>query len=103
MDRIAMLTEILGQAPNDAFARYGLAMAYSEAGRTDEALREFSTLRANSPDYVPGYQMAGQMLARLGKTEEAVSWLDAGLAAAGRTGNGHAAGEMQALRDDLSV
>ena len=29
MDRIAMLNEILSQAPDDAFARYGLAMEYS--------------------------------------------------------------------------
>lgn len=98
-----MLTEILSQAPNDAFARYGLAMAFSEAGKTDEALAQFGTLRETNPDYVPGYQMAGQLLARLGKSEEAVAWLDQGLAAAARTGNAHAASEMHALRDDLSL
>ena len=98
-----MLTEILTQAPNDAFARYGLAMAYSEAGQPDAALAEFGKLREANPDYVPGYQMAGQLLAKLGRNEDAIAWLDAGLAAAGRTGNGHAAGEMQALKDDLSI
>jgi predicted Zn-dependent protease len=103
MDRIAMLTEILTQAPNDAFARYGLAMAYSEAGQPDEALAEFGKLRDANPDYVPGYQMAGQLLAKMGRSSEAVTWLEAGLAAAARTGNGHAAAEMQALKDDLSI
>jgi tetratricopeptide (TPR) repeat protein len=103
MDRIAMLTEILTQAPSDAFARYGLAMAYSEAGQADEALAEFGKLRDANPDYVPGYQMAGQLLAKLGRNDEALVWLRQGLDAAARTGNAHAASEMQALKDDLSL
>jgi len=98
-----MLTEILTQAPGDAFARYGLAMAYTEAGKPDEALAEFAKLRDANPDYVPGYQMAGQLLAKQGKNEEALVWLDQGLNAASRTGNAHAASEMQALKDDLSL
>jgi len=103
MDRIAMLTEILTQAPNDAFARYGLAMAYSEAGQSNEALAEFAKLREANPDYVPGYQMAGQLLAKLGNNDAALHWLEQGLAAAARTGNAHAASEMQALKDDLTI
>ena len=43
MDKIGMLSEILQQNPKDAFARYGLAMAYAAEGKTDEALREFAT------------------------------------------------------------
>ena len=41
MDRIAALSEILAQAPNDTFARYGLAMEYSKQGDFDRALAEF--------------------------------------------------------------
>jgi hypothetical protein len=33
MDKIAMLSEILKQNPADAFARYGLAMAYAAEGK----------------------------------------------------------------------
>lgn len=101
MDRIAMLTEILSQQPNDAFARYGLAMAYSEAGQSDTALAEFAHLNAHNPDYVPGYQMAGQLLVKLGRTEEARQILNTGVATASRTGNTHALSEMQALLDDI--
>ena len=101
MDRIPLLTEILAQNPTDAFARYGLAMAYSEADQPDEAIAQFATLRATNPDYVPAYQMAGQLLVRLNRPDEALNYLHAGLAAADRTHNTHARSEMQALVDDI--
>ncbi len=67
MDKIGMLSEILQQNPTDAFARYGLAMAYAAEGRIDEALREFATTTEYNPDYVPAYQMAAQTLVKAGK------------------------------------
>ncbi len=101
MDRIPLLTEILAQNPTDSFARYGLAMALSEANRTEEALAQFDQLRILNPDYVPGYQMAGQLLVRLSRMEDARDFLNQGIAAATRTSNHHALAEMQALIDDL--
>ena len=101
MDKIAMLTEILQANPNDAFARYGLAMALVGDGKTEAALEQFSALIAHNPDYVPGYQMSAQTLAKQGRTEEAVGRLRAGMEAAARTGNQHAASEMQGMLDEL--
>ena len=102
MDKIAGLTEILAQNPADSFARYGLAMAYAAEGRNEEALKEFATTTANDPDYVPAYQMSAQTMLKLGQTEAANARLTVGLAACGRTGNSHAASEMQAMLDDLA-
>ncbi len=96
-----MLTEILSQNPADSFARYGLAMAYAGEGRSQEALQEFRTATDNDPDYVPAYQMSAQTLLKMGETEAAKTRLTAGLAACERTGNTHAASEMQAMLDDL--
>ena len=101
MDKIGMLSEILQQNPKDAFARYGLAMAYAAEGKTDEALREFATTTEYNPDYVPAYQMSAQTLVKAGKFDEARVRLQAGLAACERTGNAHAASEMGALLDEL--
>ena len=101
MDKIAMLTEILAQHPTDAFTRYGLAMAYAAEGKNDDALREFATTIEHNPDYVPAFQMSGQTLIKLGRTDEARQRLKDGLAVAGRTGNEHAASELQAMLDDL--
>ncbi len=101
MDKIAMLTEILKANPADAFARYGLAMAYAAEGKTDEALSEFAETTQHNPDYVPAYQMSAQELLKAGRTEEARQRLETGLAACERTGNTHAAGEMGAMLDEL--
>ena len=102
MDKIAMLSEILKGNPGDSFARYGLAMAYAAEGRADEALAEYATTLEKNPDYVPAYQMSAQQLMKLGRTDEARERLKAGLAACERTGNAHAASEMQAMLDDLA-
>ncbi len=102
MDKIAALTEILSQNPTDAFARYGLAMAYAAEARNDDALREYATITEHTPDYVPAYQMSAQLLLKLDRPEVARTRLEAGLAAAARTGNTHAASELQAMLDDLA-
>ncbi len=101
MNRAAMLTEILSQNPNDAFARYGLAMEYSNAGRVEQALAEFGKLLAAHPDYTAGYFMAAQTLAKAERTEEARKMLADGIASAQRTGNMHARSEMEAMLAEL--
>ncbi len=103
MDKIAALSEILAQNPTDSFARYGLAMEHLAQGSTDAALAEFAATTEHNPDYVPAYQMSGQTLAKLTRNEEAKARLHAGLEAAQRTGNRHAASEMQALLDELEA
>ena len=103
MDKIAALSEILTADPANAFARYGLAMEHTTQGNTDLALTEFTNLIHHNPDYVPAYQMSAQTLAKLGRTEEAVARLHEGITAAQRTKNAHAASEMQALLDDLTL
>ena len=103
MDKIAALSEILTADPTNAFARYGLAMEHNTQGSTDLALTEFATLIDHNPDYVPAYQMSAQTLAKLGRTQEAVARLREGIAAAQRTKNTHAASEMEALLDDLTL
>ncbi len=101
MDRVSMLKEILGQNPSDAFARYGLAMEYSNAGQVEDALREFGALLEANPDYTAGYFMAAQMLAREGREEEARKLLRDGIAAAQRTRNQHAQSEMEGMLGEL--
>ncbi len=101
MDRVAMLKEILEQAPEDAFARYGLALEYANTGQTDEALREFQNLLTKNPDYVPAYQMGGQTLMTAGRTDEARAMLEKGIECAIRTNNGHARSEMEMMLQDL--
>jgi tetratricopeptide (TPR) repeat protein len=101
MDRIAMLEEILSQNPNDAFARYGLALEHSNQGNVELALEEFSKLLSAHPDYTAGYFMAAQTLARADRAAEARKILADGIASAKRTANAHAQSEMEAMLADL--
>jgi tetratricopeptide (TPR) repeat protein len=101
MDRVAMLKEILADNPNDLFARYGLAMEYANTGDTATALAEYEKIVALDPNYVPAYQMGGQLLLNLRRDEEARKWFDKGIAAARRTGNQHAESEMQGILETL--
>ena len=101
MDKIAMLTEILTQNPEDAFARYGLAMEHANQGQTDTAVGEFDRLLLDHPDYTAGYFMAAQTLLKVQRTDEAKERLNQGIASAQRTGNQHARSEMEALLMEL--
>jgi tetratricopeptide (TPR) repeat protein len=102
MDRIATLTEILAANPADKLARYGLAMEYSNAGRTDEAIQQFKMLIENNPDYAAAYFMAAQTLANASRVDEAKRMLVDGITAARRTGNQHAQSEMTGMLEQLS-
>jgi predicted Zn-dependent protease len=96
-----MLNEILTQNPNDAFARYGLAMEYSNRGEVETAMVEFGKLLVAHPDYTAGYFMAAQTLARASRVAEAKQMLEDGIASARRTGNGHALSEMEGMLTEL--
>ncbi len=102
LSRMEMLTLFLDQNPNDAFARYGLAMEYSRAGQTDKALAEFNNLLQVHPDYTNGYFMAAQTLERVGRRPDARKMLENGIAAAKRAGNKHALSEMSGMLDELN-
>lgn len=99
--RLEMLSQFLEQNPGDAFARYGLAMEYSKAGRIEQALAQFNRLLELHPDYSNGYFMAAQTLERAGRTAEAKAMLEKGIEAARRTGNKHALSEMTGMLEEL--
>jgi len=101
MDRTEMLNQVLAQNPNDAFARYGLAMEYVNSGQIERALEEFGKLLSVHPDYTAGYFMAAQALASDGHREAAKKMLVDGIAAASRTRNAHAQSEMTAMLEEL--
>jgi predicted Zn-dependent protease len=96
-----MLNEILSQNPDDAFARYGLAMEYSKAGEAERAMEEFGKLLSTHPDYTAGYFMAAQTLVSANRVDEARKMLVDGISSARRTGNTHAQSEMTAMLDEL--
>lgn len=101
MDKVEALREILAQDPGNSFARYGVAMELASRGETESALAEFETLLTGNPGYTAGYFMSAQTLAAAGRRTEAMEQLRRGIGCAEREGNRHAAGEMQAMLDEL--
>ena len=99
--RRQILEDFVAAKPNDAFARYGLAMECANSGDAAAADEHFKALLAAHPEYVAGYFQFGQFLAKAGRTEEARSALNAGIAAARRTGDEHARSEMEAALAEL--
>ena len=100
--RRQMLEEFVAAKPNDAFARYGLAMECANSGDTAAADEQFKLLLSGHPDYVAAYFQYGQFLARLGRTDDARNTLTTGIATARRTGDDHARSEMEVALADLA-
>lgn len=93
--RREILEGFVAANPDDAFARYGLAMECASQGDTPAALEQYTTLLAAHPEYVPAYYQFGTLLTRLGKKDEARKILSDGIVAARKAGNSHAQGEME--------
>jgi predicted Zn-dependent protease len=96
--RIEAFRAFVARNPDDAFARYSLAMALRTSGRGGDAAAEFEELRRRRPDYVPAYLMLGQTLEALGRDGDAARAYEDGIAAATRANDMHARNELgQAL------
>lgn len=87
--RREVLERFLEANPNDAFARYGLALECANRGDDKSADEHFRTLIESHPTYVPGYFQYGQLLARLGRVPEAKKTLSDGIVAAQKAGGGN--------------
>jgi thioredoxin-like negative regulator of GroEL len=99
--RRQMLEEFVAAKPNDAFARYGLAMDCANSGDAEAADMHFKALMTTHPEYIAAYFQYGQFLARTGRTAEARATLTTGIATAQRTGDDHARSEMEAALAEL--
>jgi predicted Zn-dependent protease len=100
--RLQFFEQMTASGSNDPMAWYGLAQEYRSLERFDEALATFTKLRASHPDYVAMYLMAGQMLDKMGRKDDAREWLTAGVDRAQATKNQHALGELQDLLASLA-
>src|SRR5438876_3634672 len=100
--RRQQLEEMIGDDPTDALSRYFLAMDYAGAGENDEAWRRFEEMFARTPEYVPAYLQAGQLLVRMGRAGAAADVFRQGIEVARRRNDEHAAGEMEAFLQQLN-
>ena len=101
MNRIEVLKGFLKDSPNDSFSRYALALEYVKAGQSDDALREFETVKKNDPDYLATYFHLGQLYQTLGHRHEAEKTLRAGITVAAKAGDEHTRSELEGALEAL--
>lgn len=99
--RREMLLALLDETPDDPELHYALAMEHASSGDDAGAVERFRDMMRDLPDYVPAYQQAALALLRLDRTPEAREVLQTGIVRARKTGNQHAAQEMQELLETL--
>jgi predicted RNA polymerase sigma factor len=88
------LEVMLQSSPEDQMLRYMLAMEFDKEGSSERSLELFETLMTATTPYVPAFLMAGQLLAKIGRVEDAKKTFSTGIQQAQQQNNSHAAGEM---------
>ncbi|HVA72048.1 MAG TPA: tetratricopeptide repeat protein [Candidatus Limnocylindrales bacterium] len=99
--RRQMLEDFVTKNPGDAFGRYGLAMECLKTGDSVAAEEHFKQLLGAHPEYIAGYFQYGQMLAKLGRIDDARKALTEGESRAAKAGEEHARQELQAALGEL--
>jgi Flp pilus assembly protein TadD len=100
-ERVAFLRASLTANPEDAFARYALALELTRAGQSVEAWEHFQYLLEHHPDYSAAYYQAGTLLANQGRTDDARRVFSQGVEVTRRLGQKHAESELMAALDGL--
>jgi tetratricopeptide (TPR) repeat protein len=100
-NRLETLKSMVEQNPADAFARYGLAMEYTNLGQLDDAVAEYRALLEANPNYAAGYYHGGRTLEKMGDLDEARAMYEKGIEVTSRTGDAHTRSELQAALDML--
>jgi tetratricopeptide (TPR) repeat protein len=101
MSRIDALRELVAETPDDAFARYALAMQLRQEDRPAEAMAEFRTLLERNPDYTAAYLMAGLCAQDLGEREESARIFRRGIEVCAQAGEQHASQKCAEALADL--
>ncbi len=101
--RREQIEKMLAQDPQDAFLLYALAMEWISENQVEKALDQLQQLLAMHVDYVPAYLQAGQLLAQMARTSEAVHLLEQGMQQARIQNDLHAFEEMELLRQSLTT
>ena len=101
MNRIEILKGFLRDTPNDSFSRYALALEYVKLGQSDDAVREFETVKKNDPEYVATYFQLGQLYQKMVQKHEAEKTFRTGITVAAKIGDEHTRTELEAALEAL--
>lgn len=100
--RIRVLEDLLERRPDDARLRFGLAIEYLEAGRTEEGVEVLHAYLARADDEGNAWGRLAVALADLGRVDEAREAYREGIGAARRHGHPTMAAEFEEALAALS-
>ena len=101
MSRLEKLTKLLAADPGDAFVLYALAQEHAGAGESAKAIEFFDRCIAADPKHAYAHYHKAKVLDDMGNRAGALAAINAGLEAARKGGDSKAAGELEALLDEL--
>jgi tetratricopeptide (TPR) repeat protein len=102
MPSLDQLMRLLAADPGDAFVLYGIAQERAKSGNYPEAVAFYDRCLTADPAYCYAYFHKAKAQEAMGKPEEAIRTLRAGVEAARAAQDGHAVSEISAYLDELS-
>ena len=102
-ERLAALERMLGNRPDDPRLRFGLALEYLNAGRTEDGVRELRIYLDQTDDEGNGWGRLAGALLDLGRGEEARQAYETGIESALRHGHPTMADEFRELLGDITT
>lgn len=94
---------MLAGRPDDVRLRFGVALEYLKAGRTEDGVRELRRYLEEADDEGNGWGRLGAALLDLGRDEEAANAYRTGIAAAERHGHPTMADEFREALEELTA
>lgn len=101
MSRIESLKSMVEARPNDARARFGLALEYERAGEWEEVVTQLRAYLERTADEGNAYGRLGHALLQLGREEEAREAYGEGIRAAYRHSHPTMALEFEEILEEL--
>lgn len=98
--RLEALERMLGNRPDDSRLRFGVALEYLKAGRTEDGVRELRRYLDEADDEGNGWGRLGAALFELGRDDEAVEAYRTGIQVAERHGHPTMAEEFREVLED---
>ncbi len=99
--RLESLLQFLEKDTNDSFTRYAIALEYISLGDIEQGIMYLEDVIHRDPGYVAAYQQLGTVYADADRKEDALDILRRGIGIARKSGDLHAASEMQDAIDDI--
>ena len=99
--RIAALLDFIRDDPNDASAKYMVALEFIKEGTLEEALKWMQVVRTHHADYLPNYYHYGKLQERLGMLEDAAKTYVEGMEVAKAMKDTHTLMELKGAHDML--